>query len=335
MIRRPTPHGGSTSSNAPCSRPTLHPARSPRTRFPGWPASLPSSTTSASCLATENGLYVRDIADGRLTLHVALEADNAGHPFQRWAGPRQRRALDRDHGPQGRKGRGRDLSFWRRRTAQALCRHLASRMRSAFRPMAPRPISPTPAKASFIAFAIDPANGLPTSDPAPLFDHRGGVGGLDGAVVDAEGLIWNARWGGSCIDAYSPEGQRVRTIRVPARQPSCPVFVGSEFRPAAGHHRLAGHGRAGQGGRSAPWPNLHSRRRRTGAAGTSHQARPAMTDRSHIAHEVFMRLAEPQPVIDHPFPSAGMVTDDAPVLPAPTANRDNAATKAQNSGSVT
>src|SRR5437660_7578631 len=28
-------------------------------------------------LATENGLYVRDIRDGRLTLHVGLEADNA------------------------------------------------------------------------------------------------------------------------------------------------------------------------------------------------------------------------------------------------------------------
>jgi sugar lactone lactonase YvrE len=28
-------------------------------------------------LATENGLYVRDIADGRLTLHTPLEADNA------------------------------------------------------------------------------------------------------------------------------------------------------------------------------------------------------------------------------------------------------------------
>ena len=77
--------------------------------------------------------------------------------------------------------------------------------------------------------AIDPANALPTGDPAPLFDHRGGVGGLDGAVVDAEGLIWNARWGGSCIDAYSPEGERVRTIRVPAKQPSCPVFVGRNF----------------------------------------------------------------------------------------------------------
>ena len=84
-------------------------------------------------------------------------------------------------------------------------------------------------KAILYRVAIDPTNALPTGDPAPLFDHRGGVGGLDGAVVDAEGLIWNARWGGSCIDAYTPEGQRVRTIRVPARQPSCPVFVGANF----------------------------------------------------------------------------------------------------------
>ena len=77
--------------------------------------------------------------------------------------------------------------------------------------------------------ATDPTNALPTGDPAPLFDHRGGTGGLDGAVVDAEGLIWNARWGGSCVDVYSPEGQRVRTIRVPAKQPSCPVFIGRNF----------------------------------------------------------------------------------------------------------
>ena len=67
---------------------------------------------------------------------------------------------------------------------------------------------------------------MPIGNPEALYDHRGGVGGLDGAVVDAEGLIWNARWGGSCIDVYTPEGRRVRTIRVPAKQPSCPVFVG-------------------------------------------------------------------------------------------------------------
>ena len=33
--------------------------------------------TSSQLLATDNGLYVRDVADGRLTLHTPLEADNA------------------------------------------------------------------------------------------------------------------------------------------------------------------------------------------------------------------------------------------------------------------
>jgi hypothetical protein len=60
-----------------------------------------------------------------------------------------------------------------------------------------------------------------------------------------------------------------------------------------------------------------------------------MTSPRNIAHAVFMTLAEPQPVIDHPFPPACMASDDAPVLPAPTPNRDNAATTAQNSGSET
>jgi sugar lactone lactonase YvrE len=32
---------------------------------------------------------------------------------------------------------------------------------------------------------------MPTADPAALTDHRDGVGDLDGAVIDADGLIWN------------------------------------------------------------------------------------------------------------------------------------------------
>jgi sugar lactone lactonase YvrE len=42
--------------------------------------------------------------------------------------------------------------------------------------------------------AIDPANAMPIGNPAILYDHRGGVGGLDGAVVDAEGLICALGW---------------------------------------------------------------------------------------------------------------------------------------------
>ena len=236
-------------------------------------------------LATENGLYVRDIADGRLTLHAAAGSGQCRHPFQRWAGPRQRRALDRDHGPQGRKGRGCDLSFWRRRTAQALCRHFASRMRSAFRPMALRPISPTAAKASFIASRSIPRTACRPAIPRRCSTTAAGWAASTAPWSMPKGLIWNARWGGSCIDAYSPEGRaHPHHPGSGASSRAARCLSAANFDRLLVTSGLAGHGRAGQSGRPAPWPNLHSRRRCTGAAGTSHQARPAMTDRLAASH---------------------------------------------------
>jgi sugar lactone lactonase YvrE len=73
--------------------------------------------------------------------------------------------------------------------------------------------------------ALDPSTGLPTSAPQVLLRHRG-IGGLDGAIVDADGCIWNARWGGGRVDIYSPQGALLRSLHVPARQSSCPAFVG-------------------------------------------------------------------------------------------------------------
>jgi sugar lactone lactonase YvrE len=48
-------------------------------------------------------------------------------------------------------------------------------------------------------------------------------------VVDADGLIWNARWGGGCVDVYSPRGEHLRCLQVPAQQASCPAFVGADL----------------------------------------------------------------------------------------------------------
>jgi len=194
-----------------------------------WMASVVASIDDQrQLLATDNGLYVRNIADGSLTLHAALEADNAATRSNDgrvhasgalWIGTMGRKA---------EKGAGAIYHFgggeFRRLYAgisipNAIC----------FSPDGATAYFTDSSEGILYRVSIDPVNGLPTSDPAPLFDHRGGVGGLDGAVVDAEGVIWNARWGGSCIDAYSSEGQRIRTIRVPARQPSCPVFVGANF----------------------------------------------------------------------------------------------------------
>lgn len=75
---------------------------------------------------------------------------------------------------------------------------------------------------------LDPATGLPAGEPSVLYRHQG-VGGLDGAVTDADGVIWCARWGGACIDAYSPDGAHLRSVPTPALQTSCPVFVGPDY----------------------------------------------------------------------------------------------------------
>src|SRR5207237_133465 len=72
---------------------------------------------------------------------------------------------------------------------------------------------------------LDAMTGLPRGAPEVLLRHHG-PGGLDGAVVDAEGLIWNACWGAGCVNVFNAQGEQVRSVRVPARQSSCPAFVG-------------------------------------------------------------------------------------------------------------
>jgi sugar lactone lactonase YvrE len=179
-------------------------------------------------LASENGLYVRDVADGRLTLHTPLESDNAAtrsndgrtHPCGAlWVGTMGRKA---------EKGMGAIYHFYRGEL-KLLYAGVTIPNAICFSPDGATAYFADTKQAILQRVAIDPATAIPVGDPTTLYDHRGGIGGLDGAVVDAQGLIWNARWGGGCVDVYTPEGERVRSIRVPAKQSSCPVFVGAKF----------------------------------------------------------------------------------------------------------
>ena len=54
-------------------------------------------------------------------------------------------------------------------------------------------------------------------------------GGPDGSIVDAQGNLWNARWGGSAVDVYSNSGERIDTYELPVLQPTCPSFVGENL----------------------------------------------------------------------------------------------------------
>lgn len=76
------------------------------------------------------------------------------------------------------------------------------------------------------AVPTDPDTGAITGERR-VFAEVGDVpGGPDGSVTDADGQLWNARWGGAAVDVYDPDGRLVASHAVPARQPTCPAFVG-------------------------------------------------------------------------------------------------------------
>lgn len=51
-------------------------------------------------------------------------------------------------------------------------------------------------------------------------------GDPDGSIVDAEGYLWNARWGGRQVVRFAPDGRIDRVLALPALQPTCPAFGG-------------------------------------------------------------------------------------------------------------
>lgn len=178
-------------------------------------------------LATEAGLMLRDVASGRLETLVPVEADEAGT-----------RSNDARVHPSG--------TFWfstMGRNAETGAGTVYAFHAGAVIPLFPAVTIPNAicfspdgtlgyfadtAMGELYRVRLDPGSGLPLEAPSVLHRHSG-AGGLDGAVTDAEGLIWCAIWGGARLNAYSPAGDLVRSVPTPAHQTSCPVFVGPAF----------------------------------------------------------------------------------------------------------
>jgi sugar lactone lactonase YvrE len=58
-------------------------------------------------------------------------------------------------------------------------------------------------------------------------EHVRGV--PDGSAMDAEGYVWNARWGGHCIIRFAPDGSVDRIVEVPLSHPTSCVFGGPDM----------------------------------------------------------------------------------------------------------
>jgi sugar lactone lactonase len=191
--------------------------------LPVMASALASIDGDRQLLVCEDGLHVRDRVTGRMIRRVAVEDGNAvtrsndarTHPSGAfWFGTMGKRAE-----PEAgaiywyREGEVRKL-YDRITIPNAIC----------FSPDGRIAYFTDTVTNRMMRVDCDPATGLPVGEAKVFFNND--TGGLDGSVCDGDGQIWNARWGASSLDAYSPDGVRLRSIVMPVTQPSCPAFCG-------------------------------------------------------------------------------------------------------------
>jgi len=78
------------------------------------------------------------------------------------------------------------------------------------------------------------------------FLRAAGAGFPDGSAIDAEGWLWNCRWGGGCLLRAAPDGRAVERIAMPVTNVTTAAFGGPDLRTlyvSTAHHtgeRLSG-----------------------------------------------------------------------------------------------
>ena len=176
-------------------------------------------------IATETGLHVRDVASGKLTLHTPLEADNSVtrsndarvHPCGAfWVGTM---------GKKEEKGAGSIYWFFKGELRRLFSGITVSNS-ICFSQDGTIAYYTDTSTGLLMRVGCDPSTGLPSGEARVFVDHRSAKGYIDGSVLDRDGILWNACWGGAVVKAYGPDGKLVRTVEMPVTQPSCPAFVG-------------------------------------------------------------------------------------------------------------
>ncbi len=178
-------------------------------------------------VASETQLFTLDLETGDQTYVAALEAENA-----------VTRSNDGRADPQG--------GFWigtmgknAEPGAGAIYRYYQGQVRKlvadvtisnaiCFAPDGSRAYyCDTPTK-QIMTVALD-ADGWPAGPAAKAVDLTATGENPDGAVVDADGNIWNAQWGSGRVACYDPSGTFLRAENVPGVHTTCPAFGGPDM----------------------------------------------------------------------------------------------------------
>lgn len=180
-------------------------------------------------LHTDKGLYIRNINTGELSFHLALEADRPDlrcndarvHPSGAfWLGTM---------GWNAETGAG-SIYHYRAGELRRLYEDISISNAICFSSDGATAYYADTGRGKVMRVAVDPQNGLPTAEPELFLNEFPAGAGPDGAVIDDEGNIWIALWGGSQVAGYTPRGEALNSIPLPASQPSCPAFIGPDAR---------------------------------------------------------------------------------------------------------
>jgi sugar lactone lactonase len=177
-------------------------------------------------LATENGIFIRNRANGSLAAYCELEPGNTSnrsndgrlHPSgSLWIGTMGKRAEQRA---------GAIYHVARGGVVTKLVSDITIPNGICFSPDGTLGYYVDTRVNHLMRVPLDPSTGLPTGPATLLTDTSDRPGGMDGSVCDSSGNIWNARWGAGAVDCYAPDGTYLKGYAMPAKQPSCPVFHG-------------------------------------------------------------------------------------------------------------
>lgn len=194
--------------------------------LPEMMSALAVINEGSQLLLGESGLSIRDVKTGAITPYLAIEPDN---PVTRSNDARVHPSGALWLGTMGKNAEHQagSIYWFRKGEFRKLVSDISIPNSICFSPDGSAAYYTDTMVNRLYRLPCDPLTGLPVGEAQLFFDHSGQRGGLDGSVVDADGVLWNARWGAACIDAYSPDGRRIRTVPLPTRQPTCPAFVGA------------------------------------------------------------------------------------------------------------
>lgn len=81
-----------------------------------------------------------------------------------------------------------------------------------------------------VKVALNPQTGWPEGEAQTYVDLSPQGLNPDGAVVDADGCLWNAQWGAGRVARYDPSGAFLSAVNVGGTQASCPAFGGADLK---------------------------------------------------------------------------------------------------------